>query len=186
MRFFILSSHYRSPLNYSAEQLTEARQALTRLYLALRGVPAGEAAATGEFAERFHAAMEDDFNTPEALAVLFEVSRSLNRAKEESPGEVPQLAALLRQLGGVLGLLQSDPEAWLKERLVLALSNVALTHPPRVLQYGPAQIEMLIKEREAARERKNWAEADRIRAELKSQGVVLEDRPDGTTVWRRG
>jgi cysteinyl-tRNA synthetase len=177
VRYFLLSSHYRSPLNYSGEQLAEARQALTRLYLALRGVPAGEGAATGEFAERFHAAMEDDFNTPEALAVLFELSRGLNRAKEENPGEAPRLAALLRQLGGVLGLLQGDPDVvlrWISQQVVLPYD------------LGSSEIERLTAQRAEARSRRDWAEADRIRAELKSQGVVLEDRPDGTTAWRRG
>jgi cysteinyl-tRNA synthetase len=190
VRYFLLSSHYRSPLNYSDEQLRDARLALTRLYLALRDMPAGDAAAPGEIAERFYAAMEDDFNTPEALAVLFELSRALNRAKEEDPAAALALAALLRSLGSVLGLLQSDPDAFLKEPIHLRAADalsVPLVEGVRVeVGYGPAQIEDLIKARTAARQRKDWAEADRIRAELNSRGVVLEDRPDGVTVWRRG
>jgi cysteinyl-tRNA synthetase len=185
VRYFLLSSHYRSPLNYSGEQLAEARQALTRLYLALRGVPAGEGAATGEFAERFQAAMEEDFNTPEALAVLFEVSRALNRAKEESPGEVPQLAALLRQLGGVLGLLQSDPDVFLRRSVISQQVDLLYDLGSSDRLITASEIERLMAQRAQARVRRDWAEADRIRAELKSQGVVLEDRPDGTTVWRR-
>jgi cysteinyl-tRNA synthetase len=179
VRYFLLSSHYRSPLNYTEEQLAEARSALTRFYLALRGVPAGENAAAGEFAERFYAAMDDDFNTPEALAVLFDLSRELNRAKEHNPDQAPGLAAVLRQLGGVLGLLQSDPEVFLRSGAPSEVSKQV------VLLYNLGPIEELIEQRAQARSRKDWVEADRIRAELKSQGVVLEDRPDGTTEWRR-
>ncbi|HHO69259.1 MAG TPA: cysteine--tRNA ligase [Gammaproteobacteria bacterium] len=172
VRYFILSSHYRSPLNYSDDNLDKARAALTRLYTALRGVDAAGDDIDPEFERRFTDAMNDDFNTPEALAVLFDVARALNRAREEDPQAARRLAATLRSLGGRLGLLQADPEAYLKGGQA---GSGGLSD---------AEIDALVQQRLDARKRKDWAEADRIRDRLAEQGVVLEDSGTRTT-WRR-
>jgi cysteinyl-tRNA synthetase len=174
VRYFVLTSHYRSPLNYSDAQLDNARGALTRLYTALRGLPQAVPAEAPELRERFDAAMCDDFNTPEALAVLFDIARDANKAREggDEPGAAA-LAALLRELGAVLGLLGDDPEAYLKGGGAPAEGGLT-----------DAQIDALITARNDARAARDWAEADRIRDELKDQGVVLEDGAGGTS-WRR-
>lgn len=171
IRLFILLSHYRSPLNYSDEQLDDASAALTRLYMALRDVETGDSALLPDYAERFDEAMNDDFNTPVALSVLFDVARNLNIAKKEGRhSESKALAATLRQLGGLLGLLQEDAEAHLQ---------------------GGSQsedgddIDRRVQARIDAKKAKNWALADQIRDGLKQQGIILEDSPDGTTSWRR-
>ncbi|MCG6897291.1 MAG: cysteine--tRNA ligase, partial [Thiocapsa sp.] len=119
VRYFILTSQYRSPLNYDDEHLERSRAALTRLYTALRGLPDADPAGprsplAGPFVERFHAAMDDDFNTPEALAVLFDLVREVNRARVEDPPAAAGLGAELRRLGGMLGILQDDPETYLR------------------------------------------------------------------------
>jgi cysteinyl-tRNA synthetase len=174
VRFFILNSHYRSPLNYCDENLDEANAALTRLYTALRGTASAVANDGADaYRERFDAAMNDDFNTPEAIAVLFELAREANRARGGEAGEAAALAAAMKDLGGVLGLLQADPEDFLQA------AGAASGEGP-----DAAEIENLIQQRLAARKAKNWAEADRIRDALKDQGVVLEDGAGGTT-WRR-
>ena len=185
VRYFILSSHYRSPLNYSTDNLDSAKAALDRFYTALRDVPVVDAADVAmddsDYATRFRAAMDDDFNTPEAMAVLFDLVRDLNRTKAENKAEEAEtLAALLRRLGKVLGVLQDDPSVWLKSQARTV--TVALD---AVIVWGDKKIDSLVAERLAARKAKNWAESDRIRDELKAQGIILEDRPDGTTDWRR-
>ena len=188
VRYFILGSHYRSPLDYSDENLQGAKTALTRLYLALKDLPAmsrdvpvsreagsrerpaGEGGAAAAYEEKFHAAMNDDFNTPGALAVLFELARDINKLREDDTATAAPLGAALRRLGGVLGLLQHDPQAFLRGGAADGLSD--------------AQIEALIVRRSEARQNKNWAESDRLRDELKAQGVILEDTA-GRTTWRR-
>ncbi len=174
VRFFILTSHYRSALNYSDEQLDDAGVALTRLYTALRGVSSHtDANIESEYQQRFNEAMDDDFNTPVALAVIFDLARELNKAKEQNSSKVPSLAATLLALGNLLGILQDDPDAFLKGG-----AGVGDT-------LSEQDIETMIEARLAAKQAKNWAEADRIRDQLKAEGVVLEDVPGGTTTWRR-
>jgi cysteinyl-tRNA synthetase len=165
VRFFILRAHYRSPLNYSDAHLEDAKQALTRLYIALKDAPAAAAGVDWDDprARRFRQAMDDDFGTPEALAVLFELANDIHRGRAE-------LAVLLRALGGVLGLLQRDATAYLQAGRSVGRSD--------------AEIGALIAARLAAREAKDYAEADRIRKDLEQAGVILEDGPRGTT-WRR-
>jgi cysteinyl-tRNA synthetase len=174
VRYFLLASHYRAPINYSEENVQQARAALDRLYTALRGVRPAESVAEGEVEQRFREAMNDDFNTPEAFAVLQTVARELNTAKSSGrESDARTLAARLVRLGGVLGLLQHDAEAWFKQG---ASSGTAAL--------SDAQIEELIAARVAARGARNWAESDRIRDQLAAAGVLLEDGPKGTT-WRR-
>ncbi len=171
IRFFILSSHYRSPLNYSDEQLDEAQTALTRLYMALRGVDADATESLdSEKIERFKQAMDDDFNTPVALSVLFDLARELNKTDDLT--EKQKLAHTLKHLAGVLGILQDDPETFLKGG---ADSS----------DLDEQGVEQLIQQRQQAKQAKNWAEADKIRDQLKEQGIVLEDAPGGKTTWRR-
>jgi cysteinyl-tRNA synthetase len=171
VRYFILGSHYRSPLDYSDENLQGAKAALTRLYLALKDLPmADEVGATAAYEAKFQAAMDDDFNTPGALAVLFELARDINKLREDGSAAAAPLGAALRRMGGVLGLLQSDPQAFLRGGADGGLTD--------------AQIEDLIVRRAEARKNKNWAESDRLRDELKAQGVILEDTA-GQTSWRR-
>ncbi len=168
VRFFILRAHYRSPLNYSDAHLEDARSALTRLYTALKNVAAADGEVDWEeaHAQRFRAAMDDDFNTAEAVAVLFDLANEVNR------GTSAALAGQLRALGGVLGLLQREPLAFLQAEVGEADGVDA------------AAIEKAIAERAAAKKAKDYAAADRIRAELLATGVILEDAATGTT-WRR-
>ena len=185
LRFFVLSSHYRGPINYSLEQLEQADAGLTRLYTALRDLPAA-AATAGAHTERFLASMDDDFNTPEALAVLQTLAREINSAK--AAGQQQQAAALaaeLRSLGGVLGLFTVPPADWFRLAKP-ALANLG-DEPAaqRAQPLGDAEVEALIAARRSARQARNWAESDRIRAQLAAAGVILEDRPDGSTSWRR-
>jgi cysteinyl-tRNA synthetase len=167
VRFFIIRAQYRSPLNYSDTHLDDARQGLTRLYTALKGVPAqaGLIDWSHPRAARFKAAMDDDFNTPEAVAVLFDIANEVNRSASVAD------ASLLKSLAGQLGLLQRDPAAFLQAG-------------PAQGDWTPTRIEAAIAARTAAKKAKQFAEADRIRDELKAAGVVLEDSVSGTT-WRR-
>ncbi len=175
VRYFLLTSHYRSPLNYTEENLQNAQAALTRFYTALRGIEAGgaEVIEGGDWEQRFNAAMDDDFNTPEALSVLFDLVREINRLASDPTEVVASYAALLRRLSDILGLLQQDPEQFLQGE---GSSDGGLSDE---------EIEQLIEDRTTARANKDWAESDRIRDLFVEQGIVLEDSAEGTT-WRRG
>ncbi len=186
VRYFILTSQYRSPLNYDTEHLDNARSALTRFYTALRGLPVAEAAGGETFASRFREAMDDDFNTPEALAVLFDLAREINRLKEADGEAAAALGGVLRELGGVLGILQEDPEAFFKSAVVQLVGVEATAQIGQLGEKADAEIDAMIEARLEARKAKNWAEADRIRDELQAAGIILEDGPQGKTSWRRG
>jgi cysteinyl-tRNA synthetase len=171
LRFFLLSSHYRGPINYSDAQLAQADETLLGLYRALKDAPPGS--ADPKEIARFRAAMDDDFNTPDALAVMQGVARNLNLAK--AAGQASQAgvaAATLRAMGATLGVLQQAPDAYLKRSAgVSSLSD--------------AEVEVLLASRRAARAAKNYAESDRIREQLTAAGILLDDKPGGHTEWRR-
>lgn len=167
IRYFLLSSHYRSPLNYSQENLQAAKTNLARLYTALEAQAPGLVAKDTEFETRFNAAMEDDFNTPLAISVLFELVKEVNKTKQAD------LVALLQSLANRLGLLMQTPEDFFKGTAGEALDGLS-----------DADIEALIAERAQARQDKNWARSDQIRDQLLADGVELLDSAQGTS-WRR-
>jgi cysteinyl-tRNA synthetase len=173
VRFFILRAHYRSPLNYSDQHLKDAKLALDRLYIALKEMGTVDIDSTGtdwsnSYAQKFKAAMDDDFNTPDAIAVLFELTSDINKTNSK------ENAGLLKALAGLLGLLQQNPQDYLQ--------NATATDSSDWLTADA--IEQLIRQRIQARQEKRYADADAIRKNLQDQGIVLEDGPQGTT-WRR-
>ena len=171
VRFFILRAHYRSPLNYSDNHIEDARHALDRLYTALKGnivTTTFKLDWNNIYAQRFMEAMNDDFNTPEAIAVLFDLANETNKAG------MKQGAALLKGLGRILGLLQQDPQQYFQDKTLLV-----------DLAYTSEQIDKMIQERIAARKEGDYTKADNIRKDLFNVGIVLEDNSQGTS-WRRG
>lgn len=173
LRYFLLASNYRSPINYSRENLNSARAALERLYLCLRGLPVAkveESAIAASFTERFTVAMNDDFNTPLSFSVLFDLAREINRIRDaEGLQAAAGLGALLKKLASIFALLEEDPDQFLK----------AGVHDDLAVK-----VEELIGARNFARQEKNWIKADALRQELLSMGVVIEDAPQGT-IWRK-
>jgi cysteinyl-tRNA synthetase len=172
VRFFVLSSHYRSPLNYSDEQLNESAAALTRLYTALRGLVSCSELIQTNYTERFKQAMDDDFNTAVAVAVLFDMAREINKIKTSDSTLASQLAAELKSLADVLGILQDSPEEYLQ------------ASDAKEGAISEQEIESFIAKRVAAKQDKDWVLADKIRDYLKQQGIILEDVATGTS-WRR-
>ncbi len=171
VRFFLARVHYRTYIDYSEDTLKEARVMLERFYQALRGVELADVAPENDFNDRFNAAMDDDFNTPKAISVLFELVNELNKASRENSEQAGQLAYQLKSLGDILGLFQQDPDAFLKgERKEGELSS--------------DDIEKLIEQRADAKKARDFAESDRIRDELAAQGVILKDSREGTTWFR--
>ena len=171
IRFFILSSHYRSPLNYSDGRLDEARAGLTRLYTSLRDIDPGEGDMDPGYRQRFEQVMDDDFNTREAVTVLHEIAGEINRLEDKASEQAARLARTLVRLGGVLGIMRVAPS----EFLHAAAGNGDISRD---------EINRMIEERAQAKAARNYAEADRIRERLAEQGIVLEDGAGGTT-WRR-
>ena len=178
LRYFMISAHYRSQLEYSVDHINNSSSALQRLYVSIRGLnilevaaieDAGEAASYIIWEEKFTAAMNDDFNTPVALAVLFDLAREINKAKETSLALATNLATILKKLANILGLLAEDPDKFLQN--INGSVDVGV-------------IENLIIERNTARNNKDWLKADAAREKLTMMGIVLEDTTAGTT-WRR-
>jgi cysteinyl-tRNA synthetase len=173
IRFFMLKAHYRSPINYSDIQLEEARSGLVRLYTALAQVPGAHIEildSNNPWAKRFADSMNDDFNTPEAIAVLFDLASEMNRAQGQ---EKQSLANTLKSLGNPLNFLQREPTSFLQSG---TKQNDGIT---------PDQIEGQIEARKKAKQAKDFAKADLIRKSLLEQGIILEDKPSGITEWRR-
>ncbi|WP_017522780.1 cysteine--tRNA ligase [Pusillimonas noertemannii] len=176
LRFFIVRNHYRSVQNYTPDNLRDAQHALDRLYQALHNVPADRSAVLDwnhPSAQAFRSAMDDDFNTSGAVAVLFELASEANRTRSG------QASALLRLLGGVLGLLQAEPEHYLQSPSRY-LGAIAEGH-----ELASDAIQALIDERAAAKQARDFARADRIREQLRESGIELEDKAGGATQWRR-
>jgi cysteinyl-tRNA synthetase len=182
LRYFLVRSHYRSAINFTPELVEEAHAGLRRLYTALRGFAPATVAVdwSTPYAQRFRAAMDDDFNSAEAVAVLFELAGEVNRTKSA------EAALQLRALGGILGLLQREADAFLQGDMTLPLEGQEMHAEQGSVdaQHVRAYVQAQIDARAAAKKAKNFAEADRIRADLLKQGIVLEDSARGTT-WRR-
>jgi cysteinyl-tRNA synthetase len=174
IRFFILSSHYRSPLNYSVDNLEEAKAALSGLYTALRNSKSSDdSELIKDYVDEFNSYMDDDFNTPKAISVLHELAKELNRCPDKSTKEAMALATTLKHFGSVLGLLQDEPQAFLQAKTSATSGEL-----------DEVTIQNLIEERNQAKTAKNYTKADEIRDHLGSQGISLEDTPQGT-IWRR-
>jgi cysteinyl-tRNA synthetase len=174
LRYFIMSSHYRSPLNFSDDNLNLAKTSLTRLYTAIRGLSASDAAMDEvsqrfDFESRFNASLDDDFNTPTALSILFELAKAINSQREKDIDQANALAQLLQKLGSYIGILQTDADSFLKQGVDLADED----------------IDAKIKQRDEAKANKDFALSDQIRDELTELGIILEDSASGTS-WRRG
>jgi len=176
LRFFLLGSHYMGPVNYSATQLAQADETLLGLYRALNDTDVGAGdAVDAEAWRQFETAMNDDFNTPDAFAVMQGVARELNTSKAAGAGAAARVAvyaATLRAMGKILGVLQQEPGAYLKR----SAGASGLTD---------GEIDSLVRERSAARAGKQFAESDRIRSVLAEKGVIIEDKPGAATAWRR-
>jgi len=173
LRYFILSSHYRSPLNFSDANLDNAKNAITKLYTSIRGLKSTTASTDEisqrlDYEQRFDAALDDDFNTPIAISILFEISKQINLEKEKDIDFASALSGLLVRLGGYLGILQNNPEDFLKQGV----------------QLSDEEIGQKIKDRNLARSEKDFALSDQIRDELEAHGIILEDSVEGTS-WRR-
>ena len=173
LRYFLISSHYRSPLNFSDENLASAKSALTRLYTAIRGLSASTKAMDQvsmrfDYEKRFNEALDDDFNTPIALSILFEIAKHANTEREDDKDQAGALSELLKKLGNHIGIMGYDAEDYLKMGIELS----------------DAKIDEKIRQRESARASKDFAMSDQIRDELLALGIILEDSINGTT-WRR-
>jgi cysteinyl-tRNA synthetase len=171
VRFFLARVHYRTYIDYSEDSLKEARVMLERFYQALRGVELSEGVADNDFDARFIEAMDDDFNTPKAISVLFELVNELNKASREGTEEAGKLASQLKRLGAIIGLFEQDPDAFLKGE-------------DKEGELNSEQIEALIVQRAEAKKAKDFAESDRIRDELAAQGIILKDSREGTSWFR--
>jgi len=185
LRFFLLSSHYRGPINYSLVQVDQADAALSRLYTALRDVTPARSFEPSGATRSFVASMDDDFNTPEALAALQLLATDINKAKSTADSaRAAALAAELVQLGGVIGVLQQPAEQFLRKAKG-AIASEGAAAQQAASGISDADIERLKEERIQARRSKNFKRSDEIRKQLADAGVILEDKPDGTTSWRR-
>jgi cysteinyl-tRNA synthetase len=211
LRFFFLMSHYRGPINYSLDQLEQADAALRGIYTALRDVPQAPAVET-EFTERFREVMDDDLNTPEAIAVLQRMTREINLAKDTGKErKAAALSAELRSLASVLGIITLEPEQWFRlakpampggatnhvatpeagslegqgEAAVVSGGDASSGASSAGAGLSDADVEGLIAARIAARKAKDFAESDRIRDQLAAAGVIVEDKPGGKSTWRR-
>jgi cysteinyl-tRNA synthetase len=194
MRYFLLASQYRGPINYSMESLEQADIQVNRIYTALRDLPTYVSASQGEYTRRFYAAMDDDFNTPEALAVLQTLTREINSARDITKHRLAaEHGTELRTLAGLLGLGQLNPEKWFQS------SGLASTSGKGESTSAPAangssgdnatlsndEVQRLVDARAAARVARDWAESDRLRDALAAAGIIVEDKPGGKATWRR-
>ncbi|MFN3235043.1 MAG: cysteine--tRNA ligase [Gammaproteobacteria bacterium] len=170
IRYFMLSSHYRSPLDYNEQALFQAKRSLDSLYIALRDLPKAEKPETSEYFDKFKGAMDDDFNTPVAFSILFDLAHEINTQRETALEKAASLGALLKYLAGSIGFLQDSPEAFLQS----GADDI-----------DAKWVEEKIAERAQARVEKDWATSDRIRDELQAKNIILEDKA-GETLWRRG